>query len=437
MKLSEDTKSFIRFKHVLLLWSIMLLAPSLTWAQLDYNKIQTIDSNYLEYIYSVECSPLQSKQQIPIIELGSSQKIQVEFDDLYGDYMEYQYTLIHCDKDWNMDLDMERSKYIEGREFLDIEQYDGSVSTNIAYYHYQFTFPNADIEFIWSGNYILVVFDQDGYIAFTRRIYVLDKSLQIEIFKEKSIGMGEYATHQAFKVALNPQGLRTINPINELYVTAFQNYMNERTVKNIQADFAQGSKLKFSNQKQFSFPGLKEYRFFDIRGVEQARANISAIQLNKDDVRVVLDIEKDRNLKSNFSTNELNGAYFIDNFDRKSLSPRYTAEYCKVMFNLKTAFPTDNPVYILGEFNNWKPDHKYKMQYLEEHRAYMGEVILKQGYYNYLFGVQKPDGSIDYITYEGSSHETENDYHILVYFRSQQFEYDQLVSYAKFNYRQF
>ena len=75
------------------------------------------------------------------------------------------------------------------------------------------------------------------------------------------------------------------------------------------------------------------------------------------------------------------------------------------------------------------------MSYDTLNNTYEQEVLLKQGYYNYMYCVVK-DGAKnkgDLTTYEGSFFETENDYSILVYYRNPTLFYDELIGIKTFN----
>ena len=70
------------------------------------------------------------------------------------------------------------------------------------------------------------------------------------------------------------------------------------------------------------------------------------------------------------------------------------------------------------------------MEYLPEEQIYNLEVPLKQGYYNYLYGVDRGE-DLEIMPLEGSSYKTENEYHYLVYFRKRFGEYDRIICYRK------
>ena len=107
-----------------------------------------------------------------------------------------------------------------------------------------------------------------------------------------------------------------------------------------------------------------------------------------------------------------------------------------VHFSLKQ-YPQlkDGSVYIFGKLTDWKFKDEFKMNYDTLNNKYYQEVLLKQGYYNYMYCVVK-DGSKnkgDLTTYEGSFFETENEYSILVYYRNPMLFYDELIGIKTFN----
>jgi len=237
------------------------------FAQPDFTEIPRVDSMYQDYIKTIEFYNTGDELSMPIMNLNDG-KLLVGFDDHYGEYIDYFYTVVHCDRNWNYTEDVEVSEYLNGPQELQIEDFGSSISTHANYTHYSFVFPNADIDFRWTGNYMLIVYDADETIAFTRRFYVIED--QVSILSPSYIrpnGVGEYHSHQSFTFKLGLGALDPINPMNELYVTGFQNRLNERALDFEQPFRMQGKNALFDLTSQFKFLGLKEYREFDTREI--------------------------------------------------------------------------------------------------------------------------------------------------------------------------
>jgi len=73
------------------------------------------------------------------------------------------------------------------------------------------------------------------------------------------------------------------------------------------------------------------------------------------------------------------------------------------------------------------------MKYDPNRDMFSADVLLKQGYYNYYYGIVEEGVKTDYHTMEGSWNETENDYQILVYFRGLGDLFDRVIGYSAFN----
>jgi hypothetical protein len=74
-------------------------------------------------------------------------------------------------------------------------------------------------------------------------------------------------------------------------------------------------------------------------------------------------------------------------------------------------------VYVYGAFNDFKITEENKMYFDSEENTYRGNILLKQGFYNYTFATKEADGSINTNYINGSFYETENEYTIIVYYR--------------------
>jgi len=114
------------------------------------------------------------------------------------------------------------------------------------------------------------------------------------------------------------------------------------------------------------------------------------------------------------------------------------SEYVLAYFTLATDQPVNGgDVYIFGELSDWRIEDAYRMKYNSQDRQYETEVMLKQGYYNYMYAFQKTDDidtqKFTFAEVEGNWFETDNDYHILIYYRPFGKRYDQLIGSRSFN----
>lgn len=84
--------------------------------------------------------------------------------------------------------------------------------------------------------------------------------------------------------------------------------------------------------------------------------------------------------------------------------------------------------------SNWNANKSNEMTWNFETSRYELTLLLKQGYYNFIY-VYVPEGSAtaDHINLEGSFWETENNYQIFVYYKEMSGRYDRLIGYTQLN----
>ena len=140
-----------RFAFVLVL---MLSCVFVSEAQ-QYD-IQMDNRIYVDGIASVQLLSSDDQLSEPVGTLGET--FHISFDDLNLEIRHLKYTFIHCTHDWQPSQ-LNPIEYIEGFMEEDITQYDHSFNTIEPYMHYQADFPNENISFTKSGNYILFVYD--------------------------------------------------------------------------------------------------------------------------------------------------------------------------------------------------------------------------------------------------------------------------------------
>ena len=105
------------------------------------------------------------------------------------------------------------------------------------------------------------------------------------------------------------------------------------------------------------------------------------------------------------------------------------ADYTRARFMLENE-PIAGKIYVTGRFNDWRLEDENLMNYDAQNGVYYTDLYLKQGYYDYMYHVQ--NSSLPNYQLEGSHFQTENDYEILVYYRTPGQVNDQLMGYKRF-----
>ena len=131
----------------------------------------------------------------------------------------------------------------------------------------------------------------------------------------------------------------------------------------------------------------------------------------------------------------MNGRYAVESQDREVDNFDTECDYTFVHFTLPLeSVLLGGTVNVFGELNNWNANKSNEMTWNFDSGAYELTMLLKQGYYNYIYAYV-PQGAMkaDHTNLEGSFWETENDYQIFVYYRELSGRYDRLIGYRQLN----
>lgn len=434
----------------------------------EYN-FNFTNSVYDEYIRSVQFTTNDLISNFPVISLKSNEVIYLRFDDLINEEREYRYRIIHCDKDWSQSK-LRDYDFLNGFNDERLRDYEYSESTRVQFINYKLVIPNDDINFNVSGNYILVIYEETiDRPVLTRRFVVSEKVAQVRNTNYVNVG-GQYQTNQNFQFEATINETLIGDPLVELNMMVIQNdNWNSAVLKHPNIFETSRSKARFSNLGIFDFKGLAEYREFDTRGLQFVRRGVQRIERNPKYYDVLLTHAASRRNKPYMVSFDFNGKFLIDNLDRlsslsasgtqatgdvlinsfvnqndvskirgdlsRSSGEKINAEYTNVIFTLENIddLRPGEEVYILGGLNDWEPREEFRLKPSENGSYLTTEVLLKQGYYNFMFGILQEDGTIDYERLEGSWFDTENDYHCLVYYRGFGGLYDRVLGFSSFN----
>lgn len=395
----------------------------------------TPDHVYMDNIKTVKVAPAGNPTALPVMTLGSNDKISVSFDDLDADAKNYYYSLVLCNADWKP-ARLNPFDYLRGFIENRIDDYRYSTLPLQTYTHYKLTLPNNNCTPIKSGNYLLKVYlDSDtSQLAFTRRLLVVNNKAIIRGVIQQPVNPRIFQTHQKVNFNVSLQGLNINNPFSQVKVFILQNDRWDNAVKNIKPTFIKGDELDYNAENDCVFPALKEWRWVDLRSFRLQTERVRDIDNAKNQTAVWLVPDENRSQQRYEYRRDLNGQYYPAILEQ-GYNPDYEGDYAKVHFTLKAPLPfAGSDVYVFGELTNYECNDSNKLAYDGAAGAYEGTLYLKQGYYNYMYGVIPKGGDLlDMDNTEGNWWETENDYTILVYFRPLGGRSDELVGMRTLN----
>ena len=372
----------------------------------------------------------------PVWEMGEEIPLIFKFDDLSGEVKNYHYTIIHCDADWNESF-IPQSDYLDGFYDNPLNDYARSFNTSFNYINYRLYLPNEEINFKFSGNYVVVVYEAHNKenVVLTKRFYVVEPLTRIE-------GTVRRATHDAFKgenhevdFTVFHEKINIINPREEVKVVVQQNHRWDNAIRNLQPLFIRDRTLIYDYNRENVFPAGNEFRYFDNRTNRVNGENVMATEFHRPYYHKTLMTDGVRANKRYFPYKEMNGKYVVESQDREVEDYDTECDYTFVHFTLPLeSVLLGGTVNVFGALNNWNANKTNEMTWNFDTGAYELTMLLKQGYYNYMY-VYVPQGSrtADHTNLEGSFWETENDYQIFVYYRDRAARYDRLIGYRQLN----
>jgi hypothetical protein len=142
----------------------------------------------------------------PVIELNTDQQLKLEFDDLSNKLKTYHFKIIHCDRDWKPSQ-LNSYEYISQVSDDRIISYAYSFSTYVPYIHYELQFPNEEVQLKVSGNYVLIVYEQEpGLPSIIKRFSITENVVDVQTSLQHSAGEDLYNSTQSLYIRLNTNG---------------------------------------------------------------------------------------------------------------------------------------------------------------------------------------------------------------------------------------
>ena len=232
---------------------------------------------------------------------------------------------------------------------------------------------------------------------------------------------------------INTTNIQLVNPKKEVKVSIIQNYQWATAVNNIPPQFILAGKLNYRYGQKTSFYGGNEFLNFDTKDLRAASVAISHIEL-KELYHHYLFTDRFRNNHPYTYYPDINGDFAIRTLQGKDASRE--AEYSNVHFSLPYTEDLGlNDIFIYGKFNNYVLTNENKMTYNKNNGNMEAAIKIKQGFYNYKYAIKKENGIVDLNLVSGNFHFTENNYLIIVYYRSFGNLYDSIIGVGSANSR--
>lgn len=375
-------------------------------------------------LYPVTRNPDQ-EMAAPIVPRSLVESLLLQFDLLLEEYIDVQAKIIHCNADWTKSM-LNDIEFLYDYNNFDLRDFEYSINANTLYVNYWFNIPRVKT----TGNYIIQVYQNgdENDVLFTRRFIVFDNKVNIQPNTRISTGVMERDFNQQIDFDIIHSRIKVTNPRTEFKIVIRQNQRWDNMLTGLQPTAIRRDKslLEYRHfNMENNFKGGNEFRHADLRSYSFRGAYVAQVNSNANPREATVNLGKSRKHEAYSMLRDRNGGFVIATTE--TMGEYLACDYILTKFQIKSA-KLSHPVYVLGAFNDYKKSNKSLLKYDEVSQSYVGEVLLKQGIYDYLYWVDGPDP----YYFEGSFYQTENNYDIIVYHKSFSDLTDKVVGYYSF-----
>ena len=395
-------------KRVLTLYTLLLVAVLSTSAQ---QRTFTPELNGLQVMANNDwLTP-------PVINLGTSDVINIGFDRMSHEYRTLTYHVEHCEADWTTSQELFDIDWLSGFNDQPIEDYAASINTTQSYTHYWLQIPNERTQLKMSGNYRLNIIDDDsGETVAEIRFMVVEPAANLGLAATTNTDIDTNREHQQVSMTLNYGQLNLTAPDEQLYTVVMQNQQWDEAVINAKPDRQNynGRELEWQHCRALIFSAGNEWRKFETLDVSHTTMGLASMRW--DGVAFNAYPFADEARRNYLTDADADGAFIIRNSDNTEIET--TCDYVRVNYELHTPpFPADYDVIVSGPWATSQDPQAYTMFYDEADRCYRAAIWQKQGYYNYQYRLRKADGTTKAAPTEGNFYQTGNSYQAYVYYK--------------------
>lgn len=382
-------------------------------------------------IKTVKCTQASLDAPLAISALQGGVAIDLEFDDLNPDARALRYSIVPCNWDWTS-ASLNTYDCIDGFADNTLNNYQRSFNTETPYTHYTVSFPNEQCKFKKSGNYIIQIKDvESSNILLTKRLLIFDPQAAIQAQCIRPRNNSLLKTHQEIDFTVNAGGVNMSNPMEDIRVVILQNEIWANAISNIQPLYFNDNILRYNCDLDAVFPAGKEFRRIDIRTIRFAGMGVQRNDNTTTPANVYIQTDPCRANMNYVYNKDYNGEFYIEK--QETNNPATEADYVMAHFHYASEQLNEAKLFWCGQASQYDYSKDFQFTYNPNSKGYDLDMLLKNGYYEYLIGTASGNGKFDFATAEGNWYETENEYTILVYYRSFSGRYDQLIGVNNFH----
>ncbi|MEX0600430.1 MAG: type IX secretion system plug protein domain-containing protein [Rhodothermales bacterium] len=374
-------------------------------------------------VKSIQLYRGSDETRLPVAELGSSNRLTLEFDLMTERGRPLSVYFYHADRTWRRDLSP--GEYLASFQSDDVLDYEISRGTDVPYVHYAYDFPNSDIQFLLSGNYVLRVAEQgnEEEVLFERPFFVTEQSTALEFGTDRVL-VGDYGYPSIQPIArFRPPSDGAGNAFD--YTVCFvRNGRFELARCSDQPSLANSPFLQFYLEPEVAFEPEEPPYFLDLTDLRSSDRIVSA-DFSARPYRIELEPDYAQ-FSGRAGAPMLRGQSRISSVVRLGNADT-EAEYvrARVAYVPPDEQEMGDQVLLTGSFNGWRYDREHTLRWAAERGRYEGEILLKQGEYEYRYVGR--DRRLSQAV-RSNMPQIRNQYTTLVYYRDTSRSTDRLVA---------
>ncbi len=377
-------------------------------------------------VQSIQLYKKGNRRSAPVFSLNSNDVLVLSFDYLQLEARQFQISFTHHNPDWKRS-NLAREFFQDG--FYQITFGPGQISESRrpVYRSYSFEFPNNEVQFKTSGNYMLHVEDfNSGNLIFSLPFFIHENEGQIRSQVETII-----APRRNLRITHLPSGRYIMpefvdEPEFDLQFYFFQNQFWGRPKEALELDFSNENDSYFELRRESAFVGDYEFIPLNLDEISQDAPRILSADPAANPPRIEL----------NEDTQGFAGAanFAGNRFGFPEQNP--SARYAEVMFKFNPAddYPPETQMYLVGDFNNWAIESGQELEYDSSLQRWTTKALIKEGSYLYKY-ILLDDNRVDDLALDNELQNRTQQYHAFAYFFDQTQFYFRLLQVNEFRGR--
>ena len=387
----------------------------------------------IEDFQSVEIYPVGDPQSLAIIPLKEKERLHISFDDFSANTQALNYTWVHCNRNWETS-GLISSEYLDGFLESQLPLAELCFNTYQPYSHIKSNLPEANCMPRISGNYYLVIFEEDPEdFLLQYPVVIVEQLAEIQSSIHRAMKMEQRETHQEIDILADLTNLSVQNPFEDIQLSIVQN-RNWKSIKSMAPRFLRNGYYDFNyNNGENTFNGGNVFRFADSKNIPVPTLRIRGFELKELWTATVRN-EKPRGIDPFLFQEDARGGFSIRK--QNSSNPEIEADYVVLDIFLEDIENSGHrEIYVIGDFNQYRSIDDCKLHYDSKEKAYRGLIRVKQGYLEYRLAEknQNKNGTLtwDLSWTEGNHWECPNNYTSIIYMREWGKRYDRVIACKK------